>query len=1174
MRGIRRALVVAGSLWAGLSAAGGEYRLERVTLSIHQPRQEARAEVVHRGAPSVLRLRVVEPGRLVVKAGEQVLTDCFLWWGEDERLRVTSVAPDSALPLPRVVNHAAGQEEVEVDIPAELGAGSLLALTYEWEWRYRGQPALVRTWPLQPPPDEEPSASDLAFERDFPLPEPVSSEPEPADLPEEAEDEWEWVDAQDAQRPEPLDAPPGDLEAQLEADAAWARAQRLRNRLSESDRVALAEMGLHWSQFSEVADAEGRSYFDRYLALLFPPDTEPDWRFLGSEAEKLERATALRSKRWKAAQLAPGNIIGRCYFDSHGKRSSIPMRAGRMLLEESSLERAEIRVRNLPGNAGPRAVVPAPDGRVRGHGVDFSFRTAAGPFDDAETRCYWYHPGTVFIRPGDWRPGAGGGTGELAELRRSILAGALAEATPDKLEPLLGLDHDVLSLLAAGQRLKVVNTVLASPEFATTASEGAVGLLGRVVASTPVEAFAPLERRLTASVDLRTLLARNAPGLTVLGQAFTEKALGAYPLWLGPLESLPTFHLGREEQTTHLLDVLVDDVSTTLVPWEKWRPEQGVRLGAEPALPGEEAGPARRTALRFRPARQKFVKRFTSASERDGPGQALHPLELVRVELHGPQPRTRIMTAMELALLASIPDTSLIWAAAGRIGEMHIFYGGVSALTKAPALAGGAAAAAAQRAAVRTFLGRTALVAGMAAVDTYRDELSRTQEGRQFLAVHDLAMLGLATRDVYKLATSGILGEWGRRGAQVLGRLGQQAAAGLREPVESAQALARAVDRMLAEGKATVTPEGLSFSAPGGAETLRHVYFSVRAELAAQRAMAGLRTAGLGAQVAERALGTLKGLAEESQALARASVAVARRAAKLPADKAQAYLAAVESLCTSARPAARPALAALLRGSVTPGVAEPATFLKDAEWLVRHPKLAPEALSALAQKASTGKVDLGWLNSTALTADDLNFLAKDKNTPWELFKQAAQEPGNRPAQMRARARLRGIAGELVAERSTHGLFPGYRLTGRQVAVEGGTIIDFELIAADGSIRHAVEVKGWTNATWRRALEAWDAAKSDATKLDAHQRLLVKQLRGAIKQLNNAAKGSRGPPFLVCSDKLKGAARDDLRAFLDAQAPATQLKQIGEVEMVSATKRLRAAFKLPEKLPVETGGGTP
>jgi hypothetical protein len=283
---------------------------------------------------------------------------------------------------------------------------------------------------------------------------------------------------------------------------------------------------------------------------------------------------------------------------------------------------------------------------------------------------------------------------------------------------------------------------------------------------------------------------------------------------------------------------------------------------------------------------------------------------------------------------------------------------------------------------------------------------------------------------------------------------------------------------------------------------------------------------------------------------------------------------AVESLSTSARPAAKPALAEVLRGSGATGLAEPAKYLKDAEWLVRHPKLAPEALSVLARKASMGKVDLEWLSSTTLTADDLNFLAKDKNTPWELFKQAAQEPGNRTVQMRARARLRGIAGELVAGRSTHRLFPGYRLTGRQVAVEGGTIIDFELVAADGSVRHAVEVKGWTNATWRQALDAWDAARSDPTKLDAHQRLLVKQLRNAIKQLNNAAKGSRGPPILICSDKLKGAAKRGLERLLSDEAPSTQLRHIEEVDMLATTRRLRAAFKLPEELPGEVGGGAP
>ncbi len=182
VRGLQ-SLVLMGCLWASLGVASGELKLERVTLSVKEPRQQASMQVVRRGVAWVLPLRVVEPGRLVVKAGDQVLAKCFLGWGEDERLRVGPLTADSPLALPRVVNRRAGAEEVEVLIPVELGAGTLLTLRYEWEWKHRGKPALVRTWPLQPLPEEESSAEVSEFERDFPLLEPTP--PEPEEVPEE-----------------------------------------------------------------------------------------------------------------------------------------------------------------------------------------------------------------------------------------------------------------------------------------------------------------------------------------------------------------------------------------------------------------------------------------------------------------------------------------------------------------------------------------------------------------------------------------------------------------------------------------------------------------------------------------------------------------------------------------------------------------------------------------------------------------------------------------------------------------------------------------------------------------------------------------------------------------------------------------------------------------------------
>jgi hypothetical protein len=232
-----------------------------------------------------------------------------------------------------------GQEEVEVSIPAEPGAAALLTLRYEWEWKHRGKPALVRTWPLQPPEEEDSSATESEFERDFPLGEPALPEPEPDASPEEEDlvgavahtprvpvqvdasrPELLWVPGEasreemalalfgeasavgafdfeplavapasedlprvavsvrrpEALRPELLEAMRRALDARLGADAAWARAKLGEQHLGEDEAQALAELGLRWSQHSDMANSRGRSYFDWYLALLFPPDTAPD----------------------------------------------------------------------------------------------------------------------------------------------------------------------------------------------------------------------------------------------------------------------------------------------------------------------------------------------------------------------------------------------------------------------------------------------------------------------------------------------------------------------------------------------------------------------------------------------------------------------------------------------------------------------------------------------------------------------------------------------------------------------------------------------------------------------------------------------------------------------------------------------------------------------------------
>ncbi|WP_309891563.1 hypothetical protein, partial [Archangium sp.] len=447
------ALLVASCLAAGPSAVGGEPRRERVMLSVRAPpREEAlRQEDWPEGA--VLSLRVVDPGRLRVKAGAHVLAASELGWGEDERLRLEPLEDSPSEALPRVVNREPGREEVEVHVPAGVDAGAPLTLTYEWDWKHAGRPALVRTWrlpALEPdvPPEwleDEPSEQEeapeeeaevLAFLSTRAAPLPVQVDPERPELlwvPGHASREElaarllgdvSKVDAFDV---EPRQAPPdaegrprlcvrvrqpealvpevlaalrGALEARLAADVA---------------AEALVERGPRWSQHSHLLDGSGQSYFDRYLQAL----SARDERLLTEAPEPLHKAIALRSKRWKTGYrvtdgspvLAPGDVVGRFHFPDG---ASVQVHVLVPLVEERSLERAEVRVRNLP-RASPRVLLPGEDGRWRGYSVDFGLAAGAPePLEHPEGDFSWYYPGTLLLRPGDWRVGRDGGTGELA----------------------------------------------------------------------------------------------------------------------------------------------------------------------------------------------------------------------------------------------------------------------------------------------------------------------------------------------------------------------------------------------------------------------------------------------------------------------------------------------------------------------------------------------------------------------------------------------------------------------------------------------------------------------------------------------------------------------------------------------------------------------------------------
>jgi hypothetical protein len=143
---------------------------------------------------------------------------------------------------------------------------------------------------------------------------------------------------------------------------------------------------------------------------------------------------------------------------------------------------------------------------------------------------------------------------------------------------------------------------------------------------------------------------------------------------------------------------------------------------------------------------------------------------------------------------------------------------------------------------------------------------------------------------------------------------------------------------------------------------------------------------------------------------------------------------------------------------------------------------------------------------------------------------------------------------------------------RQVLLKDKHIIDFDLKGADGVLHNAVEVKGWTADTWRRALQAWEIHIAGRA-LEPRQKILVNQLERLIAQLMDASRAPRTQPFLVVTDKLSKNTLRDLRDLLFGKGVDVKIMELKELEIIETSRRLRIAFKLPETPPRKSNGGT-
>jgi hypothetical protein len=142
---------------------------------------------------------------------------------------------------------------------------------------------------------------------------------------------------------------------------------------------------------------------------------------------------------------------------------------------------------------------------------------------------------------------------------------------------------------------------------------------------------------------------------------------------------------------------------------------------------------------------------------------------------------------------------------------------------------------------------------------------------------------------------------------------------------------------------------------------------------------------------------------------------------------------------------------------------------------------------------------------------------------------------------------------MVTQRMAGRLFPGWRVSGRQVRM-GTSELDFQITATDRTGRtRAVEVKGWTPSTWEDALSAMEQRVAHRA-MSEEARRAIRKIEHMLEQLQNAKTAARGAnPYLVVTDALSNAQRSRLQAILQRQIGRVEIHYIPDAEI----KRLAA-----------------
>ncbi len=898
------------------------------------------------------------------------------------------------------------------------------------------------------------------------------------------------------------------------------------------------------------------------------------------------------------------NIVGTYEFRAGENRIGIeseqhgtnPIRVGELIVTETSATRAEIALRNSSRRSA-RVMIPGGDGNFYGYTIgspgfwNEGYVQPADPQAQRLQNYWWHYPGTVFIPGGSFQAEfAQGGESEHAQ-RTEILSRALAAG----LEQLRGLDFDVLSMMTLDQRVTTLNQAVG------TGDPGDASLIARILYLTPSAEFAALEHRLSTSGTMSRLLSLSSPegALAMIGRIFTLKAVEAMQVPGETLENLPEFSYGFDQDGYyHYAFPSPTMASSRLLSATEFPRGGAVGIGQERVAAGESPRAITRTVTTIQPAILRLGGEGTTGGivnfyrglagtliTNDGPPLGPYlPTQLVRIRRLGPNPETRIVTVLEAVGLLDIPRGQILnqmLSAATHFGMAQLATLGLArafgpALAASIAEGGGARAIAA--AAIRTAtteagraaLVNAALIAGMEAVDRNRADLLLTPEGRAFLEIYDVAIVIWISHDVARLITSGLVPRLVAAADRVMALPGL-----LRDAIMPLRAEAEAIRRAIArfatpaEAAAAASTEGVTMAAgaearPGFFAMLRVTRGEVAAERLAER-IAGTPVQAAGRRVlgrlegaitaAERdaaaATGTTTEAAEiraaatrRAQSAASARLAVAQRAAQLRPEAREAFLNAVDGVI-AARPNSVASLTDLLTAAAQSRT--PNTFIAEVQQLVSRPGVDDDALRVLGAKVREGPnvLDLAWLNRTSISDEALNFLGRDRRTPWDLYRRAAADPTSGSLIRSFRTSARGASAEMVAEAEANRLGTNVR---RQVPM-GSSEIDYEITVAGR--RHGFEVKGWTAGTWEEALEAAIQRLNRRGLTDA-QRQAVGKIDTMIRQLQDAQAATGRAPYLGFTDALTPQLELRLRRVLERNGlGSTRFVPLSEGEIKEA-----------------------